>query len=356
MPSAIQSALRSIDQAASYSILMPNLTQWRNLSHRSSREKTSAGCQESALRISPISLARITNKKGSGSSNGNLFFRTAHSAHRFESACDNLPALQQTYRVPESDPLVPELSAVMPPTGASERSGQVAQDTTAKSMAQNSLLTMSVDTTVMPRKPRIEPHLGGKESWQPPRQTVKSSSCSISRDRLRDLTAGLRRHAPVWADRLSNARSDQDILDIVTKLFDLSIALTPSRGSSTGHKDLAAEISRFINHNLRKGLTLKLLATFLGYSEKYCSEVFRSVMGESFSRYLTRRRIEVATALLGTTDSSLSEIALALGFSDQFAFSHFFKRSTGRSPRDVRADRARLHPRRVSVRTSRGPE
>ncbi|MBX3304236.1 MAG: helix-turn-helix transcriptional regulator [Nitrospira sp.] len=307
-----------------------------------------------------MSLARITNKKGVGSSNGNLFFQTAHRAthktHRFESACDDLPALQQAYRAPESDPLVPELSAIMPPTGASERSGQVALDTTAEGMAQNSFLTMSVDTTVMPRKPRIGSHLGGKENVQSPHQTGKSSSYSIPRDRLRDLTAGLRRHAPVWADRLSNARSDQDILDIVTKLFDLSIALTPSRGSSTGHKDLAAEISRFINHNLRKGLTLKLLATFLGYSEKYCSEVFRSVMGESFSRYLKRRRIEVATALLRTTDSSLSEIALALGFSDQFAFSHFFKRSTGRSPRDVRADRARLHPRRASFRMSRGLE
>ena len=146
---------------------------------------------------------------------------------------------------------------------------------------------MAVDITVMPRKPRIEPHLGGKEIWQPPNQTGKLSSYSISRDRLRDLTAGLRRHAPVWADRLSNARTDQEVLDIVTKLFDLSIALTPSRGSSAGHKDLAEEISRFIHHNLQKGLTLKLLATFLGYSEKYCSEVFRSVMGESFSRYLS---------------------------------------------------------------------
>lgn len=204
----------------------------------------------------------------------------------------------------------------------------------------------------MPRKPRIESHLGGNETWLPT-QAGKLSSYSISRDRLRNLTTDLRRHAPAWAERLSNAKTDHEVLHIVTKLFDLSIALTTSRGSSSGHKDLAAKISRFIHHNLRKGLTLKLLATFLGYSEKYCSEVFRSVMGESFSRYLRRRRIEVATALLRTTDNSLSEIALALGFSDQFAFSHFFKRSTGRSPRDVRADRVQHRPRRISDRSSR---
>lgn len=215
-------------------------------------------------------------------------------------------------------------------------------------MAQNTFLTMSVDTMVMPRKRRIEHHLGGAEISQQPQPMDRSNSFSISRDRLRDLTSGLRRHAPIWADRLSNARTDQEVLDIVTKLFDLSVALTPSRGSSAGRKDLAAEISRFIHHNLHKGLTLKLLATFLGYSEKYCSEIFRSVMGEPFSRYLKRRRIEVAAALLRTTDKPLSEIALALGFSDQFAFSHFFKRSTGRSPRDARADRARPHPRRIN--------
>lgn len=184
----------------------------------------------------------------------------------------------------------------------------------------------------------------------------RSKNMTISPARLRALTAGLLRQAPLWANRLSHARTDQEVLDIVGKLFNLSIALTPPREASLDQRNLSDKIARFIGGNLHKGLTLKILAQFLGYSEKYCSELFHSIMGESFSRYLKRRRTDAAAVLLTTTDKSLAEIASVLGFSDQFAFSHFFKRSTGQSPRDARADHARLHPRRVSFRTSRGLE
>jgi AraC-like DNA-binding protein len=77
-------------------------------------------------------------------------------------------------------------------------------------------------------------------------------------------------------------------------------------------------------------------------------------MGESFSGYLKRRRLEKASALLTTTDKSVAEIASALGFSDQFSFSHFLKRVTGRSPLEFRADRGRRRPRHTNPQSSIG--
>lgn len=109
-----------------------------------------------------------------------------------------------------------------------------------------------------------------------------------------------------------------------------------------------------MSSNLHKGLTLKLLAQFLGYSEKYCSDLFQSTMGESFSGYLKRRRTDTASSLLTTTDKSVAEIAAALGFSDQFSFSHFFKRSTGRSPHEFRTDRGQHRTLQTRVPSSRG--
>ena len=163
---------------------------------------------------------------------------------------------------------------------------------------------------------------------------------TISRGRLWTLTAGLRRQAPSWANRLSTAKTDDELLKVVCQLFNLSVALRHSRGS-LNRKDLSKDIDEFVGRNLHKGLTLKILAEFLGYSEKYCSDLFHSTMGESFSGYLKRRRTAAAAALLTTTEKSIVEIASALGFSDQFAFSHFFKRATGRSPRDFRVAHAR---------------
>jgi AraC-like DNA-binding protein len=106
------------------------------------------------------------------------------------------------------------------------------------------------------------------------------------------------------------------------------------------HTTLAGRITRFINENLHRGLTLKVLANFLGYSEKYCSDLFYRIMGESFSGYMRRHRVERAQSLLTTTAQTLAEVATAVGFSDQFAFSHFFKRATGHSPREIRSRQA----------------
>ena len=104
---------------------------------------------------------------------------------------------------------------------------------------------------------------------------------------------------------------------------------------------LSEKISSYIGKNLHQGLTLKVLANSLGYSEKYCSDLFLRVMGESFSSYVRRRRIEQARLLLTTTQQTLAEISAAVGFSDQFAFSHFFKRATGYSPMRFRIHQSR---------------
>ena len=83
---------------------------------------------------------------------------------------------------------------------------------------------------------------------------------------------------------------------------------------------------------LHQGPTLKDLSLFLGYSEKYCSQLFHTIIGQSFRSYLKTLRVERAKLLLQEGHTSLMEIAAALGFSDQFAFSHFFKNAEGCSP------------------------
>lgn len=93
--------------------------------------------------------------------------------------------------------------------------------------------------------------------------------------------------------------------------------------------------------NLHQRPTLKDLAAFLGYSEKYCSEFFKAMMGEPFSQYGKRLRLEKAQRLLMEGQATLAVIAESLGFSDQFAFSHFFKRAIGYAPSQFRL-RARM--------------
>ncbi len=159
--------------------------------------------------------------------------------------------------------------------------------------------------------------------------------------RLEALSSELRPHAPHWADRISQARSKQDLLNLVCLLFNLENSLEQERETPPAGDALSETIARYISKNLNRGITLKILARFLGYSEKYSSGLFHRVMGESFSGYVKRQRVEQAGMLLATTGHTVSEIAVALGFRNQIAFSHFFKRATGHSPLGFRAQQHR---------------
>jgi AraC-like DNA-binding protein len=103
---------------------------------------------------------------------------------------------------------------------------------------------------------------------------------------------------------------------------------------------LTVRIQAFISGNLRNRTTLKELARFLGYSEKYSSEFFQLQMGTSFSHYLKQLRIMKAKHMLTGDGASVTHVAEALGFSDSFAFSHFFKRAVGCSPTAFRKQRS----------------
>lgn len=207
-----------------------------------------------------------------------------------------------------------------------QRSAQVENDSSGCPV----LLTRHADTaSSSPAQPR---------AWIPFPTTQPMVS-----HQLRHLMDELYRQDPQAARQLCNARTQEEFLSAVCGLCNLSRALNFCQQPPLNRAGLAERMTHYLNHNLHTGPTLKTLAQFLGYSEKYCSDLFRSMMGESFSRYLKRRKRERAITLLTTTEKSVAEIASILGFSDPFTFSHFFKRATGQSPRAFRTTQT-SHP------------
>lgn len=75
---------------------------------------------------------------------------------------------------------------------------------------------------------------------------------------------------------------------------------------------------------------------------------FRGVFGESPGRYRSRRRVEAAEQLLRFSPQLTNrEIAVMLGFGDEFHFSHRFRQLTGRSPRAARTAAGTAPDRRI---------
>lgn len=71
---------------------------------------------------------------------------------------------------------------------------------------------------------------------------------------------------------------------------------------------------------------------------------FKAAFGETPHRYLQRRRIERAKEMLRNTQTSVTEICFAVGFSSLGTFSRTFKHLSGASPSRYRANWRRLTP------------
>jgi AraC-like DNA-binding protein len=83
-------------------------------------------------------------------------------------------------------------------------------------------------------------------------------------------------------------------------------------------------------------LDVAQLANAACASAAHFSRCFARTFGVSPHRYLAGRRIERAKHLLVTTDATILEIGLAVGFESTASFSTAFRRVTGVSPRAYR--------------------
>jgi len=68
--------------------------------------------------------------------------------------------------------------------------------------------------------------------------------------------------------------------------------------------------------------------------------IFRQATGQSPIEYLVRLRIQRAMELLRSTDLSITEIAMEVGFSDSNYFARQFRRALGESPRSFRTKKS----------------
>lgn len=83
-------------------------------------------------------------------------------------------------------------------------------------------------------------------------------------------------------------------------------------------------------------LSLKSLASQLGFSPSYLSVLIKKELGLPFQDYLIQERMKKAKLLLLTTDLKIYEIAEQVGFEDMNYFSQRFKQVVGLTPRQFK--------------------
>jgi AraC family transcriptional regulator len=99
-----------------------------------------------------------------------------------------------------------------------------------------------------------------------------------------------------------------------------------------------ARVRAYIDSNLHRTIHLRDLSAVVHRSPAHFARKFKSAFGEPPHAYVVRRRLEKACHLMMTGRTSLCEIALSAGFSDQAHLSRLFRRAFGQSPASWRRE------------------
>lgn len=112
-------------------------------------------------------------------------------------------------------------------------------------------------------------------------------------------------------------------------------ALLPNAATPGVHQTRDARARRvrdYIEGSLNNRFSLAELAKRVYVSPDYLRQLFRDEFGESITRYVVRRRIELASDLLRSTDLPIKRIAAQAGFSSEYYFSRIFRKIMGVPP------------------------
>ena len=100
--------------------------------------------------------------------------------------------------------------------------------------------------------------------------------------------------------------------------------------------DMVRHFNLLVENHYKEHHTVKYYAELLHRSPKTLSNVFKQHSDRTPLEVIHHRVALEARRMLLFTDSSVKEIAFAIGFEDAAHFSKFFKQRTGRAPADFR--------------------
>lgn len=112
--------------------------------------------------------------------------------------------------------------------------------------------------------------------------------------------------------------------------------IPPLKNASPKNRETIKNAVHFITENFAYRITLSDAASEAHLNSAYFSSLFKQSTGISFKEYLNLVRIEESKRLLVTTEFSIIDIAIGIGFEDQSYFSKVFKRYTGMTPKQFR--------------------
>lgn len=139
--------------------------------------------------------------------------------------------------------------------------------------------------------------------------------------------------APVFTPE--RIRAAARLLDVLARLFaEVLSPLPPVPLEKRSPRWRQAE--EFVQSHLHEHLTTREAAHALNLSEAYFCRMFHRLTGRTFHAYVAEARIEAAKAALQTSEQTVTEVALAVGFQSVSDFNRVFKARASLTPTEFR--------------------
>ena len=106
--------------------------------------------------------------------------------------------------------------------------------------------------------------------------------------------------------------------------------------ANTGYSRLTKDIIDYIQLHLEEELSLNYLAEYFHKNASALSHSFSKETGISLTKYIHQERIREALRLFNSTDFSVSDVAVMVGYQDFSYFSKVFSGQVGMSPREYK--------------------
>jgi transcriptional regulator of acetoin/glycerol metabolism len=136
-----------------------------------------------------------------------------------------------------------------------------------------------------------------------------------------------------WRDATNVALHVRPRLDVIGSLAKMALAPQAHGGLSPS---AMRRVREYVDAHLGDSMDLATLAAVAGLSIHHFAREFKQSTGFTPHHYLTQKRVERAQEMLAHTALSLSEIAYAVGFSDQSHLARHFRQILGVTPGQFR--------------------
>lgn len=131
----------------------------------------------------------------------------------------------------------------------------------------------------------------------------------------------------------------EDTMALISKELAANCADEPEYNIKQGKStEIVAEIMQYIDNHFTEEIQLSVFAAKHFRDVTYISRLFKEYTGINYSDYLVEKRVEYAKKLLIKANTSVDDVANAVGYNDTSHFRRVFKSKTGMSPAQYRKE------------------